>query len=144
MYIEQTHDINVEVFPEFVSKEFSGDHYYYIYSYTVKVTNNRSSSCQLMSRHWIIRDGKGHEEHVIGDGVVGKQPIILAGDSFTYTSGCPLVTPTGNMRGKFYMNGPNDEEFEIKIPLFFLRPNEDTQPTLRKSYKSQYQSSPLS
>ena len=78
-----------------------------------------------MSRHWTIRDGSGNEEHVIGDGVIGKQPVIGPGESFSYTSGCPLSTPTGNMRGKYYMSGPNDEEFEVKIPLFFLRPDQD-------------------
>ena len=143
MYSERTHDIVVDVVPEFVSKEFSGDHYYYIYSYTVKVTNWRSTSCQLISRHWIIRDGKAHEEHVIGDGVVGKQPIILPGDSFSYTSGCPLITATGNMRGKFYMTGPTEEEFEVRIPLFFLRTNDDSRATQRNPYGVQYQRSPL-
>ncbi|NRA64820.1 MAG: Co2+/Mg2+ efflux protein ApaG [Pseudobacteriovorax sp.] len=124
MYSQRSLDIEVSVEPEFVSKEFSGDHYYYIYSYSVSVTNHGPTSCQLLSRHWIIRDGNGHEEHVIGDGVVGKQPIIRSGETFKYTSGCPLVTPTGNMRGKYYMLGPDNYEFEVRIPLFFLRPQD--------------------
>ncbi len=125
MYSRSTDDIEVIVEPEFISKEYSGDHYYYIYSYTVSINNKSDKPCQLLSRHWVIRDGKGHEEHVIGDGVVGKQPIIRPGESFTYTSGCPLTTPTGNMRGKYYMLGPQNREFEIKIPLFFLRPDKE-------------------
>ena len=68
-----------------------------------------------------MRDGTGNEEHVIGDGVVGKQPIIRVGESFSYTSGCPLTTPTGNMRGKFYMVGPNEMNLKLKF-LIFLAP----------------------
>ncbi len=124
MYYQRTHGIEVKVEPQFVSRENSGDHHYYIYSYTVTICNQSQKPCQLISRHWIIRDGLGREEHVIGDGVLGKQPIIKAGDSYSYRSGCPLATPTGNMRGKYYMVGPNDQEFEIRIPLFFLRPDQ--------------------
>jgi ApaG protein len=123
MYLEQTSDISVSVEPQFISKESSGDNCYFIYSYTVTIDNRSHAPCQLLSRHWIIRDGLGREEHVIGDGVLGKQPIIKPGESYTYRSGCPLATPTGNMRGKYYMVGPNNHEFEIKIPLFFLRPD---------------------
>ena len=130
MYCQSTHGIEVRVEPQFVSKESSGDNHYFIYSYTVTIHNQSGKPCQLISRHWIIRDGLGREEHVIGDGVLGKQPIIKPGESYSYRSGCPLATPTGNMRGKYYMVGPNDQEFEIRIPLFFLRP--DHQPGLER------------
>lgn len=123
MYLERTHDINVIVDPQFISKESSGDSCYYIYSYTVTIENKSNKPCQLISRHWVIRDGLGREEHVIGDGVLGKQPIIKPGEKYSYRSGCPLATPTGNMRGKYYMVGPHNREFEIRIPLFFLRPD---------------------
>ncbi|SMF49404.1 Co2+/Mg2+ efflux protein ApaG [Pseudobacteriovorax antillogorgiicola] len=125
MYFRDTHGFRITVEPEFISEEYSGGHHYFIYSYTVTIENNSKNPCQLLSRHWIIRDGTGNEEHVIGDGVVGKQPIIRPGETFSYTSGCPLTTPTGNMRGKYYMVGPKNREFEIKIPLFFLRPDDD-------------------
>lgn len=122
MYFQETNGFGISVEPEFISEEYSGDQQYYIYSYTVTISNHSEEPSQLLSRHWIIRDGLGREEHVVGDGVIGKQPIIRPGESFSYTSGCPLGTPTGNMRGKFYMIGPQNREFEVKIPLFFLRP----------------------
>lgn len=123
MYQEITNGIVVRVLPQFVSQEYSSEGCYFIYSYHVTIDNLSDRPCQLLSRHWIIRDGQGREEHVVGDGVLGKQPIIKPGESFSYNSGCPLATPTGNMRGKYYMVGPNNFEFEVKIPLFFLRPD---------------------
>lgn len=124
MYARESHGFKTTVEPEYVSEETSSGKTYYIYSYTVSIENIGKKPCQLMSRHWQVRDGEGFEEHVVGDGVIGKQPMIRPGETFTYTSGCPLSTPTGNMRGKYSMLGPDDEEFDIKIPLFFLRPDE--------------------
>jgi ApaG protein len=74
-----------------------------------------------MSRHWIITDGHSHVEEVRGDGVVGKQPTLKPGDTFEYTSACPLRTPTGNMRGFYHFSGPRGQRLTIRIPLFFLR-----------------------
>lgn len=123
MYVADTAGISVSVEPHFIAKESNSGVDYFIYSYTITIKNNASSSCQLLSRHWVIRDGEGREEHVIGEGVVGKQPVIKPGEAYTYRSGCPLATPTGNMRGTYQMLGPENERFEIKIPLFFLRPD---------------------
>ena len=121
MYEESTKEISVQAEPKFISRESNSDGYYYIFSYKITIRNESSSPCQLLSRHWIIRDGTGHEEHVVGDGVIGKQPVIDPGSSYTYTSGCPLTTPTGNMRGRYRMLNSNNSEFDIKVPLFFLR-----------------------
>jgi ApaG protein len=123
MYIADTEGICVRVEPHFIAKESNSGVDYFIYSYTISIKNNGHRPCQLMSRHWIIRDGQGREEHVIGEGVVGKQPMIRPGEVYTYRSGCPLGTPTGNMRGTYQMLGPDNQRFEIRIPLFFLRPD---------------------
>lgn len=94
----------------------------YFYAYTIKITNIGESTCQLMGRHWIIRDGSGKEDQVKGEGVVGEKPILRPGESYQYTSACPLKTPTGNMRGKYIMEREDHSTFEVNIPLFFLRP----------------------
>lgn len=76
---------------------------------------------QLISRHWIIRDATGRVEEVRGDGVVGNQPVIEPGDSFEYTSGCPLPTPFGSMEGTYQMVTTSGSRFEAEIAEFVLR-----------------------
>ena len=75
---------------------------------------------QLLSRHWIITDGEGRVEEVRGPGVVGEQPILLPGESFDYTSGCPLPTPFGSMRGSYQMVTAEGETFDAEIATFEL------------------------
>ena len=123
MYFAETEAIGVTVEPHFIAKESNSGVDYFIYSYTITVKNNSRTQCQLLSRHWIIRDGQGREEHVVGEGVVGKQPVIRPGESYSYRSGCPLATPTGSMRGTYQMQGSAAKRFDIAIPLFFLRPD---------------------
>mgnify|MGYP001380333309 CR=1 FL=1 len=121
MYSETTADISVHVEPEFLSEQSNAEENFFLYAYKITIENNSHRSCQLVKRHWIIRDGIGREEHVEGDGVIGKQPVIGPGERFSYTSGCPLSTPTGNMRGKYTMKTA-EKQMSIKVPLFFLRP----------------------
>ena len=75
---------------------------------------------QLKSRHWRITDASGHTEDVIGPGVVGEQPVLNPGESFRYTSGCPLPTPSGIMAGTYRMVNDAGEAFDIEIPAFSL------------------------
>jgi ApaG protein len=75
---------------------------------------------QLVARRWEITDARGHVEEVRGPGVVGEQPTIQPGDSYSYASGCPLGTPTGSMVGGYYMTGPSGRSFEAAIPAFSL------------------------
>lgn len=119
-YREFTKDIEVEVVPVFVpdQKQFMGQ---FLYTYNVSITNHSKSSCRLLRRKWVIVDGEGHKDIVEGEGVVGEQPFLDPGDSYQYSSYCPLPTPTGNMRGAFYFQDSKGEEFEVKVPLFFLR-----------------------
>lgn len=123
MYQAESMGFTVQVDPTYIATESASGVVYFLYSYTVTLSNHGPDTCQLLSRHWVIRDGDGREEHVMGDGVVGKQPFIRPGDSYTYRSGCPLPTRTGSMRGTYQMEGPERGRFTIRIPLFFLRPD---------------------
>ncbi len=121
MYSETTQGILIEAQPQFVADESKPDEGYYYFSYKIRITNRGEKPAQLISRHWIIKDGTGDSREVRGDGVIGKQPLLEPGQSFEYTSFCPLPTPTGNMRGSYLMVDATGESFEAKIPLFFLR-----------------------
>jgi ApaG protein len=93
----------------------------WVFEYTVRITNQGSETVQLISRHWIITDGMDHVEEVRGPGVVGKQPVLAPGESFKYSSWCPLKTPTGAMRGTYQMIGPGGKQFDIEIAPFALK-----------------------
>lgn len=132
MYAQATNKILVEVSPVFVPERSNRDLKYYFFAYTVRIENHGTETCQLMRRHWIIRDGHGHQDHVVGDGVVGEQPVLAPGKSFTYTSACPLRTPSGSMRGFFEMADSSGNLFKVAIPLFFLRGHErDVEKTIQ-------------
>jgi len=92
----------------------------WFFLYTVKISNESAETVQLLTRHWIITDGTGHIEEVRGPGVVGKQPTLKSGESFEYTSGCPLSTPFGVMEGTYQMVTQNGERFDAKIAPFTL------------------------
>lgn len=121
MYYENTQGVEVEVKPEFLPDESSPEEARYVFAYHITITNRSETEVQLMSRHWIITDGLGAVHEVKGPGVVGQQPKLLPGESHQYSSFCPLPTPTGNMRGSFQMINQHGAEFNVKIPLFFLR-----------------------
>jgi ApaG protein len=92
----------------------------WFFLYTITITNEGEGIVQLMSRHWIIEDELSRVEEVRGPGVVGEQPIILPGESFEYTSGCPLPTPFGTMRGTYQMVTVAGESFDAEIARFTL------------------------
>jgi len=92
----------------------------WFFLYTIRISNEGDTSTQLVSRHWIILDGTGHAEEVQGDGVVGQQPTLEPGQSFEYTSGCPLGTPFGSMSGTYQMQRSDGLPFEAEIALFEL------------------------
>lgn len=91
------------------------------FRYTVRITNQGTGTVQLMSRHWIITDGTGEVREVRGPGVVGEQPVLRPGESFEYSSWCPLKTPVGSMRGTYQMVRDGQEEFDVEIAPFALR-----------------------
>lgn len=92
----------------------------WFFLYTVHISNEGQETVQLVSRHWIITDADDHVEEVRGLGVVGEQPVLHPGESFQYTSGCPLGTPFGSMRGSYQMLGARGESFDAEIAPFVL------------------------
>ena len=92
----------------------------YVFVYTIQITNVGQKSAQLLSRHWVITDGFGTTREVRGDGVVGVQPKIAAGESFEYSSSCPLSTPFGQMHGEYYCVDETGAQFIVDISQFLL------------------------
>jgi ApaG protein len=92
----------------------------WVFTYTVHIANEGEYAAQLLSRHWIITDAHGREEHVQGDGVVGRQPVIRPGESHEYSSFCPLTTPHGAMRGTYRMVRPDGQAFDAVVAPFAL------------------------
>ena len=127
MYTAVTRDVQVTVLPQFVPERSDAETERYFWAYTVEITNRRSTTVQLISRHWKITDGRGRLEEVRGAGVVGEQPILNPGDTFRYTSGCPLTTPSGIMGGTYQMLDEDGAAFDVVIPTFSL-----DSPTLKR------------
>jgi ApaG protein len=115
-----TRNIRVRVQAQYDPSRSNPNHSQWFFLYTVNVTNEGSETVQLMSRHWVITDGMGKVEEVRGPGVVGKQPVLAPGESFEYTSGCPLTTPFGSMQGTYQMVNRAAEKFDIEIAQFIL------------------------
>ena len=115
-----TRGIKVHVESSYAPEKSQPSQNSWFFLYTITITNESSVTTQLMTRHWLITDGTGHVENVQGPGVVGKQPVLAPGESFTYTSGCPLTTPFGVMEGTYQMVTPDGEEFDVKIAPFTL------------------------
>lgn len=115
-----TRGIGVHVEPRFDPHRSDPDNEQWFFLYTVTITNRGSETVQLLTRHWIITDGRGRVEEVRGPGVVGKQPILAPGESFEYTSGCPLTTDVGKMEGSYQMVTDTGEAFDAAIAPFTL------------------------
>jgi ApaG protein len=120
MYRETTRSIQVTVEPNFIESESSPREGRFFWAYTIEIANLGPDTVRLRSRHWKITDANGRTEEVRGAGVVGKQPLIKPGETFAYTSGCPLTTPSGIMVGTYQMQNEKGEKFAIKIPAFSL------------------------
>src|SRR5437762_1689648 len=106
-----TNDVRVEVESRYAPEHSHPFDNEWFFHYTVRISNEGRETVQLMSRHWIITDATGHVEEVRGSGVVGEQPVLRPGESFQYTSGCPLKTKTGVMRGTYQMVIAGGEQF---------------------------------
>ena len=115
-----TKNIRVRVRAQFDPSRSSPPQSQWFFLYTVTIANESRDTVQLLSRHWIITDGVGKVEEVRGPGVVGKQPVLAPGQSFEYTSGCPLTTPFGTMNGTYQMVNQSGENFDIEIAPFTL------------------------
>jgi ApaG protein len=115
-----TRGIRVRVESEYDARQSHPAKKQWFFLYTVKIFNEGSETVQLLTRHWVITDGTGHVEEVRGPGVVGKQPTLRPGESFEYTSGCPLGTPFGIMEGSYQMMSEDGERFDARIAPFTL------------------------
>ncbi len=120
MYRAVTRKIQVTVEPRFVPEQSDPGDSQYFWAYRVEIANLGDESVQLRHRHWRITDGQGRQQDVKGPGVVGKQPVLEPGETFEYTSGCPLSTPQGIMAGSYEMRNSSGERFMIDIPPFSL------------------------
>lgn len=119
-YEATTRNISVKVSPNFMEDDSSPVQGYYFWAYTVEIANHGSQSVQLLSRHWRITDATGQTQEVRGPGVVGEQPTLAPGESYRYTSGAPLRTPSGIMLGWYQMTDEDGETFDVAIPAFSL------------------------
>jgi ApaG protein len=115
-----TRGIRVAVVSEFAPARSRPQDQQWFFLYTITITNESTETVQLVSRHWIIRNGAGDVDEVRGAGVVGEQPILKPNDSFTYTSGCPLGTSFGTMEGTYRMATGSGEQFDVTIAPFTL------------------------
>jgi ApaG protein len=120
MYRAVTREIEVEVTPQFLRERSSPADNYYFWAYTIAIANRSRHKVQLKTRHWRITDANGRLQEVRGAGVVGEEPVLEPGESFEYTSGVPLPTPSGFMTGSYGMIGAGGERFDIAIPTFSL------------------------
>jgi ApaG protein len=121
VYRAVTKEIEVKVTPRFVSERSAPHKGYFFWAYTINITNLGNETVQLKTRHWRIVDATGREQEVKGAGVVGEEPMLKPGESFEYTSGVPLPTPSGFMRGTYGMVKAQDRtKFDIEIPAFSL------------------------
>ena len=115
-----TDGIRIRVQSQFLAEQSSPRDDRYVFAYTITISNESPSTAQLRTRHWIITDGRGTEEEVRGDGVVGEQPRLNPGQSFQYTSGCVLTTPIGTMQGTYRMWRDDGTYFDATIAPFSL------------------------
>lgn len=120
MPVAVTLGILVEVESQFVPGRSSPETSQYFFAYTIRISNTGTGTVQLLTRHWIIEDAVGRVEEVRGPGVVGKQPILGPGQTFQYTSACPLTTAYGSMRGTYQFVREDGTGFDVRIPEFEL------------------------
>lgn len=120
MYSSTTQGIRVTVETHYLEEESDPTEPRFFWAYTIAIENGTEGPVQILARHWTITDEKGRREDVRGLGVVGKQPVIAPGASFSYTSGCPLSTPSGMMVGTYQAAAADGSVFSVAIPAFSL------------------------
>ncbi|MEM8540959.1 MAG: Co2+/Mg2+ efflux protein ApaG [Pseudomonadota bacterium] len=120
MYRETTNGIEVTVRPEYLDSESDAEKSRWFWAYTIIVANHTNDTYQLESRYWHITNALGVVEEVSGMGVIGEQPVLTPGDSFQYTSGCPLNTSSGTMMGHYVMRRDDGRSITVDVPPFSL------------------------
>ena len=119
-YARTTRSITVTVEPFYLDDQSAPEENHFVWAYHVCIQNHGEQTVQLLTRFWRITDSLGNVQEVRGDGVVGEQPILNPGDSFEYTSGTPLPTPSGIMVGAYQMLAQSGERFDVDVPAFSL------------------------
>jgi ApaG protein len=120
MYVALTRGVRVTAEPEFSPERSDADLAQYVWAYTIAIANEGAVAVQVMTRYWRITDAQGRVQEVRGSGVVGQQPIIAPGETFRYTSACPLATPSGFMVGAYHCIDEDGQAFDVEIPAFSL------------------------
>ena len=120
MYSATTREIQISVEPIYLDDQSSPDDDHYVWAYHVRIENGGRDTVQLLTRHWQITDSMGRLQEVRGAGVIGEQPVLGPGESFEYTSGTPLPTPSGIMAGSYGMRTTAGDSFDVEIPAFSL------------------------
>ena len=120
MVAEKKYEVTVSSQTQYVAEQSDEQSGRFVFAYTITIRNAGSISVQLISRHWIITDGRNQVQEVRGLGVVGAQPLLKPGESFEYTSGTAIATPVGTMRGSYQMVAEDGTQFDAPIPEFTL------------------------
>ena len=119
-YAATTRHIRVTVEPTYLDDKSAPGDGHFVWAYEVTIENMGAETVQLLGRHWRITDARGETHEVRGAGVIGEQPTLEPGDSYSYMSGTPLATPSGIMTGTYQMENERGERFDIAIPAFSL------------------------
>ena len=120
VYQAETEGVVVRVTPTYLTHQSDPAQRRWVWAYSVEIENRRAEPVQLLTRHWVITDARGHTEQVNGPGVIGEQPVIAPGAVHRYTSGCPLDTPSGMMAGSYGMVAGSGAVLDVEIPAFSL------------------------
>lgn len=115
-----TDGVTVRVSVSYLPEQSEPERGRWFWAYHIRLENEGADTVQLLTRHWVITDGRGARHSVEGEGVVGEQPVIEPGGSFDYVSGCPLATPSGAMHGNYRMVREDGAIFDVEIPRFSL------------------------
>lgn len=120
MYTATSHGIKVTVHPVYLAEQSLPENEHYVWAYTIRLENLGDAPAQLINRYWHITDAQGRVQEVRGPGVVGEQPLLHPGETYQYTSGVALHTPSGIMHGHYEMRNMQEALFPIEIPAFSL------------------------
>lgn len=120
-----TEGVRVSVTPSYLPEHSDPLERRFVFAYRIKITNESDRWVKLLSRRWVIVDSLGERQEVVGEGVIGAQPELEPGQSFEYSSYCPLTTPWGTMEGEYTMRLQSSEEFHASVARFYLVAEED-------------------
>ena len=120
MFSKTTRDMKVTATPQFLAEHSEPSDGHYVWAYTIELENSGNETVQLLNRHWKIADAQGQIQEVRGPGVIGEQPVLAPGQSYSYTSGTQLATASGIMFGEYEMVNPSGERFDVEVPAFSL------------------------